>query len=111
MTVPHAVQVPSSNWCEPESTDSEPPGVFIMSDVATNFDEPADLYPGGDRSHRVGYRRFKSLAAAVAYSVERLAGSQQVGATIETEEDRYEGAQIRELYRRADFPIHHRNPE
>jgi hypothetical protein len=79
--------------------------------IAADFGEPADLYPGGDRHHRVSYRRFKTLAAAVAYSVERLGGPQLAGATIETDEERYDSAQIRALYLREDFPIQHRNAE
>ena len=80
-------------------------------DGSFDFDAPADLFPGGDRTHRVGYRRFKNLAAAVAYCLERLTPMQMHGAVIETDEDRYELAEIRALYDRVDFPLLHREPE
>src|SRR5689334_3839037 len=76
-----------------------------------DFTEPADLFPGRDRANQVGYRRFKSLAAAVAYSVERLSPAQLLGAAIETDGDRYDATQIRSLYRHQDFPIRHRSSQ
>jgi hypothetical protein len=76
-----------------------------------DFDMPADLFPGGDRTHRVGYRRFKSLAAAVAYCIERLPPMQMHGAAIETDDERYDLEQIQALYERDDFPLLHRQQD
>ena len=77
---------------------------------APDFRDPADLFPGRDRSRAVGYRRFPSLAAAVAYSVEQLSVAEMSGAAIETDEGRYDAGAIRALYDRPDFPIRHRTP-
>jgi hypothetical protein len=84
----------------------------MLTEVLANvdFQAPAELYPGPDRANRVGYRRFNTLAAAVAFSVERLTGTQRAGAAIETDGDRYDARQIASLYDRRDFPIRHRGP-
>ena len=81
------------------------------SDVTFDFDAPADLFPGGDRTHRVGYRRFKNLAAAIANCVERLSPAQMQGAAIETNDARNDLMQIQALYERGDFPLMHRDHE
>ena len=56
----------------------------------------------------MGYHRFPSLAAAVAYSIERLSVTELSGAAIETDDDRYDAEAIRALYDHPDFPIPHR---
>jgi hypothetical protein len=83
----------------------------MRGNLQIDFEEPADLFPGADRVHHVSYRRFKTLAAAVAYSIERLSPAQMIGAAIETDLGRFEAGEIRELYRRQDFPIQHRQPQ
>ena len=76
--------------------------------AAPKFEDPADLYPGRVPSRPMGYHRFPSLAAAVAYSIERLSVAELSGAAIETDDDRYDAEAIRELYVHPDFPIRHR---
>ena len=73
--------------------------------------EPADLFTGRERGRNVGYRHFKSLAAAVTYCVENLSPVQLSAAAIEAGDDRYDGKGIRQLYAQPNFvpePAHPR---
>ncbi len=69
----------------------------------TMLSEPADLFTGRERGRNVGYRHFKSLAAAVTYCVENLNPVQLSAAAIEAGDDRYDGKDIRQLYAQPNF--------
>lgn len=73
----------------------------------TNFNVPAELYPG--RSNKLGrvarYQRFPSLAEAVQYTVEELPAGLQPSSLVEAGEVRYDGKAIRRLYFSEDYPL------
>lgn len=73
----------------------------------TNFNAPAELYPG--RHHKYGrtsrYQRFPSLAEAVQYTMETLPLGLQPSSTLEADDVRYDGAAIRALYFSEDYPL------
>ena len=73
----------------------------------TNFNASAELYPG--RNHKVGrtarYQRFPSLAEAVQFTIEQLPVGLQRHSTLEAEEVRYDGAEIRKLYFSEEYPL------
>jgi hypothetical protein len=73
----------------------------------TNFNAPAELYPG--RNHKVGraarYQRFTSLAEAVQFTIEELPAGLQPSSLVEADEIRYDGDAIRDLYFSEDYPL------
>ena len=80
---------------------------FTKELAMTNYNAPAELYPG--RNHKTRsvsrYQRFPSLAEAVRYTIEELPLSVQPGSMLEAEEVRYDGGAIRELYFSEDYPL------
>jgi hypothetical protein len=76
-----------------------------------NFDytAPAELFVGKERGTARGshmtYRRFSTSAEAIQYAVETLAAVSLSRAALIVGEDRYEGAQIRELYDGTSYPL------
>ena len=70
----------------------------------TDFDytAPAELFIGKGRGSVGGshmtYRRFPTSAEAIKYAVETLKADALTSAALVVGEDRYSGAQIRELY-------------
>jgi hypothetical protein len=72
--------------------------------AALDFTQSAELFSGRTREHGVGYRRFVSLEAAVAFSIEMLPAQQLNTVAIETRDTRYAAREIRALYDRPDFP-------
>jgi hypothetical protein len=73
----------------------------------TNYDAPAELFPG--RNHRTPrvarYQRFPSLAEAIQFAVEVLPLGLQASSLIESDEIRYAGDAIRNLYFSEDYPL------
>jgi hypothetical protein len=51
------------------------------------------------------YRRFPTSAEAIKYAVETLQPNSLASAALVVGEDRYEGAQIRELYDGKQYPF------
>jgi len=78
-----------------------------LGKTMTDFNVPADLYPG--RNHKLPrvsrYQRFPSLAEAVQYAMEELPVSLQPSSLLEAEEVRYDGDAIRALYFSDDYPL------
>ena len=72
--------------------------------IAPDFTQSAELFSGRTTEHGVGYRRFVSLEAAVAFSIEMLPAQQLNTIAIETSDTRYAAREIRALYDRPDFP-------
>ena len=73
-----------------------------------NFTEPAELFATLTRRSKrapVTYKRFDTGAEAVKYAVEVLSPEQLYGSAIESGEERFEAAAIRELYESAEYPL------
>jgi hypothetical protein len=77
----------------------------------TNFDyeASAELFVGTRRGSSPGshmkYKRFPTSAEAIKYAVEMLEPIALASAALVVEEDRYGGAQIRELYDGKRYPL------
>jgi len=73
-----------------------------------DYDAAAELYFGhaGTRARRkVGYRRFPRAAAAIQFAAEQLPPAALDSAFMEVNDDRFNAAEIRELYEHTDFPL------
>lgn len=75
----------------------------------TNIDyaTPSELFPSRSRRSRrpVGYKRFPSAAEAIRYAMEDLPPDLLLGASLEIEDERFDGDGIRELYESEEFPL------
>jgi hypothetical protein len=70
-------------------------------------DAPADRFPARSRTGRrpVGYRRFATAAQATRYAVAQMPAGYLDGTVLEIDDDRVEGAAIRNLYDSTDDPL------
>jgi hypothetical protein len=78
-----------------------------------DFTEPSELFVGrrGFKGRStMKYHRFDTCSEAVRFAVEELSPQERAGAAIETENHRFEAADIVQLYARADFPLPKRVP-
>ncbi|RYG57163.1 MAG: hypothetical protein EON56_02970 [Alphaproteobacteria bacterium] len=75
--------------------------------VMIDYNASAELFPGRHFKHlRVArYQRFPSLAEAVQYTIEELPLNVQPSSMVESEEVRYDGKAIRQLYFSHDYPL------
>ena len=65
-----------------------------------------ELFPGKRaKVAPVRYRRFASAAEAIQFAIEEMHPEVLNSSTLEVEERRYVGAQIRTLYDAADYPL------
>ena len=73
-----------------------------------NYDALAEVYPSRryaqSRSRR-SIAAFDRAAEAIRYIVEELPAQWLAGSHLEVNEQRFEGAAIRELYEAADYPL------
>ena len=76
----------------------------------TQFDYTAraELFPArarGMRRQSVSYMKFDSAADAIRFAVEKLEPALLTGAVLEVDEERFDGAEIKNLYDSADYPL------
>jgi len=75
--------------------------------IRFDYAAAAELFPSKStfKSARVGYRRFTTAAEAVRYAIEEMPAPLLRGSSLEVEEERFDGFQIRGLYDAAAFPL------
>jgi hypothetical protein len=71
-----------------------------------DYNAPAELYPGRNRSSKkVGYRRFETAADAIRFAIEDLPEPLLLGACIEIDERRLNHQDIQALYASEQYPL------
>ncbi len=73
-----------------------------------DYASSAELFPTRSRKARrtpMGYRRFDRAAEAIRFAIEELPPEMLLGAYLEVEEQRFDGAGIRRLYQSPDYPL------
>ena len=73
-----------------------------------DYDAPAEVYmtrPWGAKSKPMTYRRFDRSAEAIRFAIEELPQPLQRGTAMEVGADRFEFADILELYKREQYPL------
>jgi hypothetical protein len=73
-----------------------------------NYEHAAELYPGRPAAGARGssrYMRFPSAAAALRFAIEEMPREMLRGATLEVDEERFQGDAILDLYMAAGYPL------
>ena len=76
-----------------------------------DYDTLAEVYSGSARGARtgpVGYRRFERSADAIRFMIEELSDQMQRGTAMEVDGQRFDFAQIRDLYVSERYPLNRR---
>ncbi len=75
---------------------------------AFDYSTSAELFSARSRTGRrqpLHYRRFPSAAKALRFAIEDLPPQFFVGACLQVDESRYQGAEIRRLYASSRYPL------
>ncbi len=83
---------------------------IMVTKVMLSFDygAPAELFASPRRGfgkHAMKYRRFATSAEAIQFVVEQLPPLIQNGTVLEVGEERFETAEIHELYNNSRYPL------
>jgi hypothetical protein len=73
-----------------------------------DYASSAELFPTRSRKARrtpISYKRFDRAADAVRFAIEELPPDLLLGAYLEVDEQRFDGAAIRRLYESTDYPL------
>ncbi len=72
-----------------------------------DYDAPAELFPSRSKKggRPAGYRRFESAAQAIRFAIEEMPSELLLGAVLEVDEERIDGAGIRQLYDSDLYPL------
>ena len=80
-----------------------------MKMVNVNYRAEADLYHrviGGWKTNvPLGYKRFRTAAGAIRFAIEQLPKKLLLGASLEVGDERYNEAEIRQLYDSEAYPL------
>lgn len=76
-----------------------------------DFDAPAELFVAVTRRRHgaVTFKRFETAAEAIRHAMEEQPDIALMGTTLEVDEERYGGAEIRTLYESPGYPLPRRN--
>ena len=76
-----------------------------------DYTAPAELFGTTTRfksKRPMSYRRFATSAEAIQFAIEEIPVALQLGTVLEVYDERFEGAQIRELYESDLYPLERR---
>jgi hypothetical protein len=81
-----------------------------------NYRSEAGLYHPVQRGSKpgqaapIGYKRFKTVAAAIRFAIEQLPSYLLGGVSLEVGDHRYDARQVRELYDANAYPLKRHHP-
>ena len=79
--------------------------------VTFDYGAPAELFMAkrkGTSRQPLGYRRFTTAAEAIRFAVEEFPAAHALGALMQVGDERFDGDDIRRLYKRDDYPMRRR---
>ena len=76
--------------------------------VPFDYDKLAELFIGrgyGPNRHSMIYRRFEKGADAIRFAIEDLPATKLVATVLVSDENRFDGREVRKLYDDPDYPL------